>query len=120
MNGSWITIFDAPTRRMIPVSRRRLKAESRMVVAISRMAQTIITPATLTATRDAAFMTEKSRSRSWRWSITVSTPACEEKVSLMIWYFSGSFMLIRKEAGSWSGVTESTIGELENCSLKCL
>ena len=52
--------------------------------------------------------------------ITVSTPAWEEKVSLMISYFSGSFMLIRNEAGSWSGVTESTIGELENCSLKCL
>ena len=75
MKGSWITIFEAPTRRMIPVSRRRLKADSRIVVAISRMAQTIITPATLTATSDAVFMAEKSRSRSWRWSITVSTPA---------------------------------------------
>ncbi|MCY1238484.1 hypothetical protein D9M72_512250 [compost metagenome] len=87
---------------------------------MSKMAQTIMTPAMMTATRDAAFITEKSRSRTWRWSITVSTPGCEENVSLMIWYFSGSFILMRKEAGSWSGVTESTIGELENCSLKCL
>ncbi|MCY1384417.1 hypothetical protein D9M69_726710 [compost metagenome] len=84
------------------------------------MAQTVMTPAMITATSEAAFMTEKSRSSTWRWSITVSTPGWEEKVSLMIWYFSGSFILIRKDAGSWSGVTESTIGEFENCSLKCL
>ena len=32
--------FDAPTSRMIPISRRREKAESRMVVAISSTAAT--------------------------------------------------------------------------------
>ena len=35
MNGSWMNRFDAPTRRMIPVSRRRLIADSRMVVVMS-------------------------------------------------------------------------------------
>ncbi len=74
-----------------------------MVVAISRMAQTIMTPATLTATREAAFIAEKSRSSNWRWSITDSTPGWEEKFSLITWYFSGSFRLIRKEAGSGPG-----------------
>ena len=36
MNGSWMTKLDAPTSRMIPVSRRRLNAVWRIVVATSR------------------------------------------------------------------------------------
>ena len=35
MNGSWSNVLEAPTSRMIPVSRRRLNADSRIVVAIS-------------------------------------------------------------------------------------
>ena len=40
--GSWIVEFEAPTRRMIPVSRRRENAVWRIVVAMSRMAQSTI------------------------------------------------------------------------------
>ncbi|MNC68793.1 hypothetical protein D3C75_1194280 [compost metagenome] len=45
MNGSWMNRFDAPTIRMIPVSRRRLIADSRMVVVMSSTAASSITPA---------------------------------------------------------------------------
>ena len=37
--------FDAPTRRMIPISRRRENAESLIVVEISSMAATSMSPA---------------------------------------------------------------------------
>ncbi len=40
MNGVWMKRFDAPTRRMMPSSRRRENADSRMVVAISSTAAT--------------------------------------------------------------------------------
>jgi hypothetical protein len=38
MNGVWMNRLDAPTRRMMPSSRRRLNALKRMVVAISSTA----------------------------------------------------------------------------------
>ncbi|MNJ04053.1 hypothetical protein D3C73_1646360 [compost metagenome] len=69
-----MTVFDAPTSRMIPVSRRRLNADSRMVVVINKTAQKIITAATPMAATDAPFIQEKMRSSTCRWSLTVSTP----------------------------------------------
>ena len=40
-----MTRFEAPTSRMMPVSRRRVNAESRIVVATSSTAQTSVSPA---------------------------------------------------------------------------
>ena len=31
MNGTWMVKFEAPTSRMMPVSRRRVNAESRIM-----------------------------------------------------------------------------------------
>ena len=45
MNGVWMNRFDAPTSRMIPSSRRRENADSRMVVAISSTAATSMSAA---------------------------------------------------------------------------
>src|SRR5690625_3048245 len=36
--GNWIMVFDAPTRRIMPVSRRRENADNLMVVAINKIA----------------------------------------------------------------------------------
>src|SRR5450759_520632 len=49
MNGSWMKTFDAPTRRMMPVSRFRLSAESRIVVVIKRAAARSMIAATIGA-----------------------------------------------------------------------
>ncbi len=45
MNGVWMKRLDAPTSRMIPISRRRENAESRIVVAIRSTAATSISAA---------------------------------------------------------------------------
>ena len=49
MNGVSMNRFDAPTSRMMPSSRRRENALSRMVVAIRSTAATSMSPATPTA-----------------------------------------------------------------------
>ena len=49
MNGVWMNRFDAPTSRMMPSSRRRAKADSRIVVAISSTAATSMSAAMPTA-----------------------------------------------------------------------
>ena len=95
MNGSWMNTVDAPTRRMIPVSRLRLRADSRMVVVISRTAASSITRASPPASRVALFSTENSRSNSRCWSLTSSTPARPEITSETTEYFSGSVSLMR-------------------------
>ena len=47
MNGSWMKRLEAPTSRMMPVSRRRVNAVSRIVVATSRVEQArVITAST--------------------------------------------------------------------------
>ena len=63
INGSWIEKFEAPTRRMMPISRLREKALSLMVVAIKRVALRSITPAMPAAARDPMFKNPKIWSR---------------------------------------------------------
>jgi hypothetical protein len=48
-NGIRIVQLEAPTRRMMPISRRRMKAACRIVVAISRAAQATMSAARSTA-----------------------------------------------------------------------
>src|SRR5699024_3794004 len=114
-NGSWIIVLEAPTRRMIPVSRRREKAESRMVVAISKMAVMSMMTAKAMAITDAIFIKEKSDSKSSRWSETTSTPAIPENISLTTSYCSGSTSETLNDSGSWSAVTLSAISRLAYC-----
>ena len=49
MNGVSMKRFDAPTSRMMPSSRRRENADSRMVVAMSSAAATSMIAATAIA-----------------------------------------------------------------------
>ena len=66
MNGVWMKRFDAPTNRMMPSSRRRLKALRRMVVAINSTAATSISDAIPIAVKLAAFNALKIGSRYLR------------------------------------------------------
>ena len=50
MNGKRMVKFEAPTSRMIPVSRRRLKAACRIVVDMSRTAHSTMSAARTIAT----------------------------------------------------------------------
>ena len=79
MNGSWSMLLDAPTSRMMPVSRRRLKAASRIVVARSRTAATSITAAMQTATSVASSGSRRTGPSSSRWSLTSSTPRARRR-----------------------------------------
>ena len=49
MNGIRIVVLDAPTSRMMAISRRRVKAAWRIVVPMSRVAQTTMAAARTTA-----------------------------------------------------------------------
>ena len=118
-NGIWMKVFDAPTRRMMPVSLRLENAESLMVVAMSSIAHSSMMPAIAIATMVAILSTPNRRSSSWFWSTTSSTPGVEENVSLMMSYFSASLSLTRKDSFISSlGTVPSRLVPL-NCSWKC-
>ena len=73
-NGKRMVKFEAPTRRMIPVSRRRLKAVWRIVVEISMTAARTMSDDRAMAAQDTVFMKVKNFSRSFFWSWTLATP----------------------------------------------
>jgi hypothetical protein len=63
MNGVWMKRLDAPTRRMMPSSRRREKALSRIVVAMSSTAAMSMSTATPIAVKLAELRMLKMPSR---------------------------------------------------------
>ena len=81
MNGRRIVQFEAPTYLMISVSVRLDAADIRMVVPVSRMATTTITPASTAVTAVARLSTANTGSKNWRWSVTSSTPSLPESTS---------------------------------------
>ena len=81
MNGRRIVQFEAPTYLMISVSVRLDAADMRMVVPVSRMATTTITPASTAVTAVARLSTANTGSKIWRWSVTSSTPSLPESTS---------------------------------------
>ena len=115
MNGSWMNIVEAPTSRMIPVSRRRLSADSRIVVVMSRTAASSMTSASPPASSVARLSTENSLSNSRCWSWTSSTPGRPETTSATTWYFFGSVSLMRNDEFMSSTVAAAA----QNWSLNC-
>ncbi len=73
-NGKRMVKFDAPTSRMMPVSRRRLKAVCRIVVEISMTAARTMSEERAMADQETVFMKVKNFSSSFFWSCTSATP----------------------------------------------
>ena len=117
MNGRRMEKAEAPTMRWIAVSLRRVHAVSRIVVEMSRMAQTTMATARASAPQLRAPRKAKSLSTTSRWSSTLSTPGACSKAARMTSYFAGSERLTRKEAGIDSCGTDSRAEELRNCSV---
>ena len=111
----------APTRRMIPVSRRRLKAAARMVLLMSSSAASSCTPAMVTVIRSTLDSPLKNGSSRAFWSCTSATPGRSLNALATTANWVGSSSLTRKDSGSASTVTFSTrSGESLNCSWKTL
>ncbi len=102
---------------MMPVSRRRLNAETRTVLTISMSATTSMSAITARAAQFMPLRSSKRLSRVARWSATDCTPSRPSKAVAMTWYFSGSFSLIQCDSCIWSGVSELASGESPNWSL---
>ena len=117
-NGSWMEKFEAPTSFMIPVSRRRLNAATRIVFTIRITDTRIISSASPPANHCTQLSTLKNFSSSAFWSCTCSTPARPTNALATMSNCSGSTSLTRNDSGIWSAVTLSTIAEFLNCSLK--
>jgi hypothetical protein len=80
---------------MMPVSRRRLSADNRIVVVMSSTAASSMTPAMPIDTNVALLRTRKRESNRRRWSRTSSTPCRPVSTSATTWYCSGSASLMR-------------------------
>ena len=91
--------MDAPTSRMMPVSRRRLNAVRRIVVATSRTEQTTIRAAITHVPMVNLFSQVNSGSRMRCWSCTSSTPGAPVNELVITAYFFGSDSLTRKLSG---------------------
>ena len=74
-NGSWMEKLDAPTSFMMPVSRRRLNAATRMVFTMRMTETMIMSRASPQANHWTHLSTLKNFSSSAFWSCTCSTPA---------------------------------------------
>ncbi len=72
--GKRIVKFEAPTRRMMPVSRRRLNAVWRIVVEMSMTAASTMSELSAIAAHETVFMKVKNFSSSFFWSCTSATP----------------------------------------------
>ena len=112
--------LDAPTSFMIPVSRRRLNAATRMVFTMRMTETRIISSASPPANHCTHLSTLKNFSSSAFWSCTWSTPARPTKALATMSNCSGSTSLTRNDSGIWSGVTLSTMAEFLNCSVNRL
>jgi len=95
MNGNWMNMLEAPTSRMMEVSRCRLMADNRIVVVISSTAATTMTRPSPTESIVARLRMLNSGSSVSRWSTTRSTPATPESSSAITWYCSGSTSFTR-------------------------
>ena len=102
---------------MIPVSRRRLKAVWRIVVAINRIEHSTISTASAIADHETTFMKVKNLSSSCFWSCTRPTPGAPEKEEAMTSYLPASFSETRKESAKARSVACWPSGEFLNCSL---
>src|SRR5699024_3330610 len=64
--GNWNIVYDAPTRRIMPDSRRLENADNLIVVAINKIAVINMITASAIAMTDAMFMSENNDSKSSR------------------------------------------------------
>ena len=102
---------------MIPVSRRRLNAVCRMVVAMSRVAQRTMRTARAMADHDTTFMNVKNLSSSCFWSWTLPTPGAPWNELAMTSNLLASVSETRYESAKARSVACSPSGLLRNWSL---
>ena len=118
MNGIWIVKFEAPTSRMMPVSRRRLNAVCRIVVAMSRVAHSTMSTARAIADHETTFMKVKNLSSSCFWSCTLPTPGAPWNELAMTSNLLASVRDTRNESANARSVAWSPSGLLRNWSRK--
>ena len=111
-NGSMMYQFEAPTRRMIPISRRREYAAIRMVLPICSAAASRSRALSPTVAQRARFSQVNIGSRILRRSCTNWTPGIPLTADTTPWYSSGFFSFTRNESCILSTVVAFRIGSL--------